>query len=298
MCFRVKGLLLSLVFLFALPLFSWADNSKQSQANAAEKGPAILLVTFGTSVPEAQAAFVNIEKQVKASYPNSEIRWAYTSHIIRKKLAKSGTVIDSPEIAMAKLLDDGYGKVVVQSLHMIPGFEFEEMANNLKLFEQMTKGGKVVVSPPLLSSEAAMDKMIKALLADVIPKERRSEEAVLFMGHGTHHPSDAVYATLMHKMQQMDGNIYIGTIDGHPTFAEVKEAMVKKGVKKAYLIPLMTVAGTHALNDMAGSEPDSWKSLLAREGIESAPLMKGLAEFDSLVALWLENLKGAMNRLN
>ncbi len=64
-----------------------------------------------------------------------------------------------------------------------------------------------------------------------------------------------------------------------------------KGVKKAYLIPLMTVAGDHARNDMSGDKEDSWKSILSKAGITSVPVLKGLAEYDNVVEIWIEHLK-------
>ncbi|MBV5316887.1 MAG: sirohydrochlorin cobaltochelatase [Desulfobulbaceae bacterium] len=295
---QVKGLVFTLLLFFLLPFSCLAGSPDQGHPATDVKGPAILLVTFGTSVPSAQVAFVNIEKQVRATFPGTEIRWAYTSKIIRKKLAKNGVQIDSPETAMAKLMDDGYTKVVVQSLHMITGAEFHEIYANTKLFEQMSGGiGKVVVSYPMLTTDESMERVLQAIVADVVPKERKPGEAVVLMGHGTHHPSDAIYSALMYKLQKRDANMYIGTVEGHPTFDEVKEMLVKKGIKKAYLVPFMTVAGDHALNDMAGDEADSWKSQLSKAGIESVPVLKGLAEVDSLVALWIDNLKIAMGQV-
>lgn len=274
-------------------------------ANAMEHGKkkedktAILLVTFGTSVEKAQASFANIEKRVKAAFPGTEVRWAYTSSIIRKKLAKEeGRQIDSPEMALARLMDDGYTKVAVQSLHMIPGAEFHEINANTRLFAQMAGGiGQVEVSPPLLISNEAMEQALKIVMTKVAPKERKPGEAVVLMGHGTHHPSDALYSALMYKAQQMDADCYVGTVEGHPTFDEIKDMLMRKKVKKVYLIPFMTVAGDHAMNDMAGDEPDSWKSQLTAAGIEAVPVMKGLGEVDAIVALWIEQLKGVMAHL-
>lgn len=292
-----QGLLFVLALIFLLPIVCWTGTVQGQQATGS-KGPAILLVTFGTSVPGAQAAFVTIEQRVRAVFPDAEIRWAYTSKMIRKKLAKSGTVIDSPETALARLMDDGYAKVVVQSLHMIPGAEFHELHANARLFGQMSGGfDKVLVSNPLLVSDEVMEQVIRAIVAQVIPKERQPDEAVILMGHGTHHPSDAIYSALMYKMQKIDANLYIGTIAGNPTFGEVKDVLLHKGIKKVYLIPFMTVAGEHALRDMAGDEPNSWKSQLARDGIASVPVFKGLAEFDFLVDFWIDNLKIAMARV-
>ena len=69
----------------------------------------------------------------------------------------------------------------------------------------------------------------------------------------------------------------------------------KKGVKKAYLMPFMSVAGDHAMNDMAGDEDDSWKSILTKAGVKCVPILKGTAEYDGIADLWVEHLKGAMS---
>lgn len=56
----------------------------------------------------------------------------------------------------------------------------------------------------------------------------------------------------------------------------------------------MTVAGDHAMNDMAGDEPDSWKSQLTKAGIESVPVMQRLGEVDAIVDMWIAQLKATM----
>lgn len=287
------------VFFVAL-LVSVQANRVMAAGHGAkeEKGPAILLVTFGTSIESAQVAFKNIEKRFKAAFPKTVVRWAYTSKMIRKKLEKEGVQVDSPEMAMVRLMDEGYTKVAVQSLHMIPGAEFHEINANTRLFSQMVGGiSQVRVSLPLLISDETLDKALKIVMTDVVPKERKKNEAVVLMGHGTHHPSDAIYSALMYKAQKLDANLYLGTVEGSPSFDEIKEMLIKNKVKKAYLVPFMTVAGDHAMNDMAGDEPDSWKSQLSKAGIESVPVMKGLAEFDAIVDMWIAQMKGTMSQL-
>lgn len=285
---------------FAALLVSVHANRVMAAGHGAkeEKGPAILLVTFGTSIESAQVAFENIEKRFKAAFPKTVVRWAYTSKMIRKKLEKEGVQVDSPEMAMVRLMDEGYTKVAVQSLHMIPGAEFHEINANTRLFSQMVGGiSQVRVSLPLLISDETLDKALKIVMTDVVPKERKKNEAVVLMGHGTHHPSDAIYSALMYKAQKLDANLYLGTVEGSPSFDEIKEILIKNKVKKAYLVPFMTVAGDHAMNDMAGDEPDSWKSQLSKAGIESVPVMKGLAEFDAIVDMWIAQMKGTMSQL-
>ena len=268
-----------------------------SKADAPQKD-ALLLVTFGTSVESAQKSFANIEKKMQAAFPNADVRWAYTSQIIRDKLAKEQKKqIDSPEIALAKLMDEGYKEVTLQSLHMLPGAEFHALNANAHMFEAM-RGGikKIRIGYPLLVNNQSMEEVLEAAVKHLVPKERKAEDAVVFMGHGTHHPADAIYSAMMYKAQRMDPNCYVGTVEGFPTFDEILEALKAKGVKKAYLIPLMTVAGDHSINDMAGDEDDSWLSLLKEAGIEGVPVLKGLAECDAIVDIWIKRLKESMEK--
>jgi sirohydrochlorin cobaltochelatase len=80
---------------------SAALASGHGDARPMKKG--ILLVAFGSSEASAQVSFDNIDRSVKKAYPDIPVRWAYTSYIIREKLAKQGKVLDSPEVALAKM---------------------------------------------------------------------------------------------------------------------------------------------------------------------------------------------------
>ena len=117
---------------------------------------------------------------------------------------------------------------------------------------------------------------------------------MVLMGHGTHHPSNAFYAALMFQLQLEDPNIFVGTVEGYPEVDLIKELLLKNKIKKAYLMPFMSVAGDHAKNDMAGDEPGSWKSILTKAGIKCEPVMKGVAEYDSFVEIWVDHLGGPL----
>ena len=256
-----------------------------------DKKVGILLVAFGSSVQSAQISFENIEKKVKSRYPDIPVRWAYTSHIIRKKLAKQGKLLDSPEVALAKIQDENFTHVAVQSLHTIGGEEYHDLRRTVSAFKVMGGFERIILGYPLLATQKDMQRTVDAILENV-PKERKKNEAVVLMGHGTHHPSNAFYAALMFQVQLKDPNIFIGTVEGYPEVDLIKELMLKKGTKKAYLMPFMSVAGDHARNDMAGDEDDSWKSILTKAGFECVPILKGTAEFDNFVDLWVDHLKG------
>ncbi|MBC8246480.1 MAG: sirohydrochlorin cobaltochelatase [Deltaproteobacteria bacterium] len=256
----------------------------------------ILLVAFGSTIPEAQVSFENIDREVKASFSKIPVRWAYTSHMIRKKLARSGKHLDSPEVALAKMLDEGFTHVAVQSLHTIGGYEFHDLRRTVHQFQYPGGFKHIMLGFPLLSSQESMQRAGDAILAN-IPKDRKQNEGVVYMGHGTHHPSNAFYAALMFQVQRKDPNIFIGCVEGYPEINEIMAMLKEKNITKVFLMPFMSVAGNHARNDMAGDSEDSWKSILTKAGIESVPILKGTAEYDNMVAIWADHLGTVLDQL-
>lgn len=277
-------------------LLVWSAVAVAAQhGKAPEKKTGILLVAFGSSEESAQVSFENIDRKVKRDFPDIPVQWAYTSHIIRKKLAAQGKLLDSPEVALARMLDEGFTHVAVQSLHTISGAEFHDLQRTVAGFARMGGFEQVALGNPLLATQEDLARTVEAILATV-PKQRNPEEAVILMGHGTHHPANAFYAALMFQLQLRDPNIFIGTVEAFPDAAVILELLTAKGIKTAYLMPFMSVAGDHAKNDMAGDDQDSWKSIFTSAGITCIPILKGTAEFDEFVDIWVEHIGQTLAR--
>jgi sirohydrochlorin cobaltochelatase len=266
----------------------------EGHGHKSPKKVGILLVAFGSSEASAQISFENIDRKVKAKYTNIPVRWAYTSHIIRDKLAKQGRHLDSPEVALAKMMDEKFTHIAVQSLHTIGGSEYHDLRRTVGAFKVMSGFQKIILGYPLLSTQEDLERTVHAVLT-MIPEKRKKDEAVVLMGHGTHHPANAFYSALMFQLQLQDPNIFVGTVEGYPEIGLIKDLMLKKGIKKAWLLPFMSVAGDHAKNDMAGDEDDSWKSILTQVGIKTGLLLKGTAEFDSFADIWVDHIQGPLS---
>jgi len=283
------------VLIVSLMLVSsgWAGEHWHGHGHKKEVKKGILLVAFGSSYPQAQASFENIEAEVKKNFPKVPVHWAYTSKIIRQKLAKEGQDLDSVAMALARMMDEGFTHVAVQSLHTIGGAEFHDLMSIVNGFEAMSGGfDKIRVGYPLLAASHDLEAVRDAMLEN-IPDERKQDEAVILMGHGTHHPSNAFYQAMAYLFQHKDPNVFVGVVEGSPLLKDILPELRSKGIKKAWLMPFMSVAGDHVRNDMAGGEPDSWKSVLEKEGIETEAVLKGTAEFDNIVDIWVSHLKGA-----
>ncbi len=261
-----------------------------SVAEQLPKKEAVLIVAFGTSVEKARVSYANIEQQVKTAFPDKEICWAWTAHSLLKTSSPDKPMFSTQE-ALAKLAVTGVKDVSILSLHIIPGAEYNDLLQNARAFEGLPKGLQHVrVAPPLLYDTDSLRAVAPLLLAG-IPAERKKDEAVLFVGHGSHHPAGVYYPALQYYLQALDANAFVGTVEGDPDFEAVLKALKTKGVRKVWLAPLMTVAGDHAVNDLFGPEANSWKGRFAAKGMQVQAVAKGLGEYPKLVAHWLAGLK-------
>lgn len=269
-----------------------ANAYAHKEAREMKKG--ILLVAFGTSEASAKVSFQHIEAKVKKAFPGVDVRWAYTSHIIRHKLAGQGDIILSPAQALAKMMDEGYTHVAVQSLHTIPGEEYHELAMTVNGFKAMPGGfDRLILGFPMLGAQDTVAKAVDAIFA-TLPKARKANDAVVLMGHGTHHPGNIYYSAMNWQLQQKDPNIIMGTVEGYPELGDVIAWLKERKTGKVWLMPFMSVAGDHAKNDMAGNEEDSWKSRLTKAGFSCQTVLKGTAEYDEFVDIWVGQLAKAM----
>jgi len=259
----------------------------------------ILLVTFGSTRHEARMAFQRIHEEVGTTFPGIDIRWAFTSRFMRGKILGEGELVDSPEIMLARMMDEGFTHVAILPLHVIPGQEFHELVWNARLFAQMSGSiSAIQIARPLLSSHADMRRVAEVLMA-ALPKWRKSDDAVLFIGHGNaNHPADAVYAAMHCAFQELDPCVYVGTLSAHPGPGLIVRKLKSRGVRKAFLVPLMSVAGHHARKDIGGDDAGSWKSLVTANGIECEVILSGLVEVAGIRSIWLEHLKEAVKSLD
>ncbi|MDQ1770207.1 sirohydrochlorin cobaltochelatase [Labilibaculum sp. A4] len=257
----------------------------------------ILLVSFGSSYPETRATFQHIEAEVKATFPDLEIHWAFTSKIIRNKLRSRGETIDSPAEALAKMGEEGFTNVAVQSLHVIPGEEYENLKTTVEAFSGMPKGiDQVQLGKPLLYHQNDIENLGDVLLQN-LPKGMVEGDVVVFMGHGTHHPANVYYPGMQYYLWQKHSNVFLATVEGYPELNQVIEKLETRKVNKVWLLPFMTIAGDHARNDMAGEEEESWKSVLEARGYKTEAVLRGMADQDNVVRIWIEHLKEVLIEL-
>ncbi len=282
---------------------------------------ALVLAMFGTTVEPALKGLLNIKGKLEQQFPNTPVKIAFTSNIIRKiwqKRAQDPTYakkhpeipaeilhVKGPLATVADLQDEGFDTIVVQPTHIAPAEEYLDLCSyihalaSIKTIKKKFKPfNKLVVGRPALGTfgiehpyHEDIERAVKAVKSDV-DKARREKAALVYMGHGNEFfPSGGSYLEFetMMKKAYPDVLTIVGTVEGFPGFERVVNILRQTGTKKVVLKPFMIVAGDHARNDMAGPGPDSWKSVLEKAGIKVLPDIHGLGELDPFAEIYVSH---------
>lgn len=256
---------------------------------------AILAVSFGTTYPDTlEQTITATERALAQAYPGWEVRRAFTSGMIIKRLRqRDGLEIDRVDEAMQRLEADGFTHVAVQSTHVMHGEEYEKMLAQLEPYRLRMQ---ISVGMPLLHAEADYAEVADALL-EWLPAPQENEALVL-MGHGTPHFANSAYAQMEHMLQERCGRVFVATVEGYPTLESVKGQLSRlPEIRRVILAPFMLVAGDHARNDMAGEE-DSWKAQLETMGYEVQCVLQGLGQCPRIRQRFVEHCGHAVAALS
>ena len=288
------------VTLFLICLMLLSAGCAQASTGAKPDRQGILLVAFGTSEPDARPAIDNIVTAVRRAFPGVEVRISYTSNIIRKKILREELLaIDPPTVALAKMHDEGFNSVVVQSLHIIPGEEFSGLSELVRAFSGIEgKWGfdRLVLGRPLLDRMEDYQN-VAGLLTSKYQHLVKDGGAVVFMGHGTHHEANAAYSKLQLLLDEEGLPFVIGLVEAFPGLDSVKRRLKELNPSRVTLVPFMVVAGDHAKNDRADEDdPESWISELRGDGHEVSALLEGLGDGEEAADLFIGHIREAMER--
>ena len=91
-------------------------------------------------------------------------------------------------------------------------------------------------------------------------------------------------------------NVFLGTIDGFPGLEDVMAEAKAADVRRVRLLPFLLVAGGHATKDLAGDDPESWKSAFEEAGFEVDLNLHGMGDTPRVVEILIEHTRQALER--
>ena len=328
----------------------YQDIVQQTVQSQKTKTKALLLVAFGSTWQKAFDDFDTTLKTYKEAFPDHDVFISFSSAICRNRAAageheKDGAQIRNyyaPERFLNAFGKVQYAEITVQSLQVIPGEEYGRVVNALKDFanngnndldNNYLKNVKLHLGTPLMatgSNDVTEDNDVTKLAEelDKIYGEKAAQGAMLFMGHGNPDEFDTYsanirYTQLENALQALPKpyakNYFVGTVDMKDNFktnvkVRMQDADHNYMSGKVFCAPLMSIAGDHAHNDMAGDDADwklnddngeyedtSWKVFFsdARGGsydcTDDEMIIKGLLSYPTIRQLWINHTTDAVN---
>ena len=254
----------------------------------------LLVVSFGTSFNDSRRLTIGgIESAIAEAIPEYSVRRGFTAQIIIDHVERrDGIHIDNMTEALDRAVANGVKTLVVQPTHLMHGFEYDEVV--AELAERADDFEKIVVAEPLLTSDEDFDR-VADIMINLLKDYDDGETAIVYMGHGTEHEYNKIYAQMQDVLASKGAeNYYVGTVEATPSIDDVLEAIKDKGYTKVVLRDMMVVCGDHANNDMAGDEEDSWKNIFAAAGYNVTCVLQGLGEVPEIQQIYVEHAQAAV----
>ena len=321
------------------------DNDQMVAKQKAQSGKdvAVLLVAFGSTWNNAFLAFDATKAAYQQAFPEADIYVSFSSDICINRASQgeneddNGNIVKrdyyEPRYLLHAIGAAKYSKIYVQSLQVIPGEEFAAVVASVKKFmnngyikdahlddsylAKLQENKAIFLGMPLLNDpEVDVPSVAEKLNAIYAPETALG--VVAFMGHGNPDTYDTFkanvrYTQLEEALQAYNSNYFVGTVDMADNYKQdVLARMQEKGVTdgKVYLHALMSIAGDHAHNDMAGegeeywdaeeeeSEDNSWFEFFGHKGYQPIVVKQGnhpqgLLELPSILNVWIQHTKNA-----
>lgn len=247
---------------------------------------AIILVSFGSADDTIRAkTFDKLAAEIKKNFPAFELRQAFTSSFMIRKLARRKIFIATPAEEIARLRGEGFKKIFLLPTHLTPGEEFD---NKIKI----CAAADVEIIPPLMSEP--LEKKILVTVLDCF--KLADDEDLVLIGHGSLHRHNPVYE----NFQRLAGDrIHIGVIEESdtPNFADVVDRLNVRRAEKILLAPLLFNGGVHVAEDIAGEGDGSWLNRLTALGYDVRVVRDGLGSFEKFRALYIDKLKACADTI-
>mgnify|MGYP002624289186 CR=1 FL=1 len=255
---------------------------------------AILILSFGTTNKISRAKTVEATfKTFRNAFKSTRIALSFTSHIVLSKIAQNEgySPYSAPEDTLENLLREGFTRIALVPLAIIPGIEYKY---DVAIFHEFkTRLKKMTLATPLIywqGQENYPDDISEVTAALDLPAPENST-AILLMAHGTPDPSNAYYSVIQEKLSALRNDAFIYTVEGFPRLEHLIDKL--KNFSKIILQPLMLVAGDHANNDMAGEHKD----FLIRAGFQVEVKLQGLGENPKIRNIYVKRAAAALELL-
>ncbi len=286
--------------IFKISLVAMESPSRDREAPPLEDRPAIVIAVFGSS-GRGRALLDRFHLKVVERFGEYDIRWAYTSRIIREKTGTSGL-----RETFVALEAAGFNSCVVLPLQIFPGSEYQKITMIADDFE----GLHIIVGETLMHRWGFVNDVINVVSKNFL---QPTEGLNILAMHGTPvttDPANTVYLGVEQLVRTRFENVLAASIEGIPDYETMFAKMARKKIAEKYkrvrIHPLLLVAGKHVEQDIMGEE-ESWKKCLEKLGFtveypmvehEDDRYYQSLGSSSEIEEFFLDRLAGAVQKFS
>lgn len=278
-----------LAVFFSTLLIFFVPSTQAAQKNV------VVLAAFGSLEPEAIQSIEKFAENLRAEHKNVKIITAYTAWQMVEGLKDGETAVPSFASVVSGLADEGYTRIGVLSLQVLPGYAYDGLLQKARSLEDAFNGRiKITVSPPLVGSEQDAFSLASYLIYS-LPGEIKPGESVVFAGRGGEGLGSLVYPALNWGLflQGEKGSLYMAVnVDNRESINQTLNILKMNKRKVVWLVPLHTVYGKRAAQ-MFSTDDQSFASRLKDAGHTIRAHKQGLVSNASVQSMW----KGRLKRL-
>ncbi|MCD8083193.1 MAG: precorrin-2 C(20)-methyltransferase [Clostridiales bacterium] len=261
-----------------------------------EEKKAVLTVSFGTGCREAGERTIGaVEREIREQFAGCEFCRAWTSRTIGRMLKeRDGTDVEQVDEALERLLADGYRSVTVPVTFVIRGREYDRLMQTVRSYQG--RFDRLVCGEPLLTDGRDFREVVAVMEKELAPY-RREDTVIVLMGHGTEHVANFSYERLQQAFHDCSlTDFVVGTVEESPTKQNMLRLVEEKKPWRVVLAPFLLTAGEHVRHDIAGAQPDSWKSRFLAAGYQVECVTKGLGEYAGIREIYARHAREAEER--
>ena len=223
----------------------------------------LISVSYGALDNAALDADVGrVETAMLNALPGWQLSRAFTSARVCSLLSKRGKEVPDAAGAIAQARAEGAEHIALATLLISPGEEYEGVL--------------------------AEDEDLDALAAYYAGVQHACGTPLLLMGHG--HPSNGnpAYRRLRQRLPEQ---VYLACLSGADNLTALLPELLSQPARRITLEPLLMSVGGHTLRDMAGEEPDSWKSQLEKAGFTVDCHLTGMGRLEIAQRIYARKLR-------
>ncbi len=246
----------------------------------------IILSAFGTT-SQSRQTYAVLNERISPHFKDCSLHWYYSSPTVRRTLGQDSS--DQPSLTglLHDLAGNGPARIVLQSLHVLPGYEFHRIVREAKQANVET-----TVGMPLLSIPDDFQRVAGSLMPLI---EQNENKAILILGHGTSHPCWTAYPVLEKILRTQTGHqVFVTGLEKYPGSDTMIDEIAKSGFDQVFVIPLLMVTGMHFQRDIVGNAPNSWKSRLGRKKINLSFHDQGLGLLPGIADIFCDHIRTAL----